>query len=76
MTDAGLAVIDALDRVAAQHQVSVPAAALAWELRRPAVAAPIIGANTPEQLSDLLPAADLDLTATEIADLDLASVSF
>ena len=39
----------------------------------PFVVAPNVGANTPEQLIDLLPAAELRLSADEIATLDAAS---
>jgi aryl-alcohol dehydrogenase-like predicted oxidoreductase len=37
------------------------------------VAAPIIGANTPEQLADLLPATELRLSTDEIDALNAAS---
>jgi aryl-alcohol dehydrogenase-like predicted oxidoreductase len=73
MTGQGFAVIGALDAVAQAHGTAVAAVALAWELTRPAIAAPIIGANAPAQLADLLPASDLRLTADEIASLDAAS---
>ncbi|HEY8173768.1 MAG TPA: aldo/keto reductase, partial [Dehalococcoidia bacterium] len=73
MTDQGFAVIDALDAVATAHETSVAAVALAWQLMKPAVTAPIIGANSPQQLADLLPAADLSLTMDEVAALDAAS---
>jgi len=76
MNDAGFAAIDALDAVATAHGATVAAAALAWELTRPAMTAPIIGANTPEQLADLLPASELQLTAEEIEALDAASAAF
>jgi aryl-alcohol dehydrogenase-like predicted oxidoreductase len=69
----GFRVIDALDAVAAAHDTTVAAVALAWQLTRPAVTAPIIGANTPEQLAALLPGADLVLAAGEVAALDAAS---
>jgi aryl-alcohol dehydrogenase-like predicted oxidoreductase len=72
----GFAVLEALDRVAGAHKTTLPAVALAWQMTRPAVAAPIIGANTPEQLADLLPAAKLSLSAEEIASLDRVSASF
>ena len=39
----------------------MPAVALAWQLTRPAITGPIIGANTPEQLAALLPASELRL---------------
>ena len=70
MTDQGFAVIDALEEVAAAHGTTMPAVALAWQLARPSVVAPIIGANTPDQLADLLPASDLTLTDDEIARLN------
>jgi aryl-alcohol dehydrogenase-like predicted oxidoreductase len=76
MTDAGLRIVDELARIAADRGTSVPAVALAWSLRKPGVTAPIIGANTPEQLADLLPAGDLHLMPTEVAALDEASASF
>lgn len=73
MTDQGFAVVEALDGIAKAHSTTIPAVALAWELMRPAIQAPIIGANTPEQLEALLPAADLQLSASEIASLDAIS---
>jgi aryl-alcohol dehydrogenase-like predicted oxidoreductase len=73
MTDQGLAVIDKLDRVAKAQGTTIAAVALAWQLTRPAVTAPIIGANTGGQLNDLLPAGDLVLSSDEVADLDRVS---
>jgi aryl-alcohol dehydrogenase-like predicted oxidoreductase len=73
MTDHGFAVVEALVGLAKAHSTTIPAVALAWELTRPAVQAPIIGANTPEQLEALLPAADLQLNESEIASLDAIS---
>jgi aryl-alcohol dehydrogenase-like predicted oxidoreductase len=35
--------------------------------------APIVGANSAEQLKDLLPAADLELSSSELTALDKAS---
>lgn len=76
MTDDGFAVIDALDAIATSRATSVPAVALAWLLAQPAVTAPIIGANTPKQLAELLPAAELSLTRDEVDALDRASGRF
>lgn len=73
MTDQGFRVIDALDAVAKAHNTTVPAVALAWQMTRRALTAPIIGANTPGQLAALLPASGLRLTADEVALLDAAS---
>jgi aryl-alcohol dehydrogenase-like predicted oxidoreductase len=73
MTDQGFAAIDALTVVAGAHGASLAAVALAWQLTRPAVVAPIIGANSTEQLADLLAGAHLTLTAGEISSLDAVS---
>jgi aryl-alcohol dehydrogenase-like predicted oxidoreductase len=55
-----------LDEVAANHDVPVPAVALAWLTDQPTVAAPIASARTPAQLRDLLPSVELRLTEDEI----------
>jgi aryl-alcohol dehydrogenase-like predicted oxidoreductase len=69
----GIAVLEALDRVAGAHGTSVASVALAWLAAQPAVVAPIASARTPEQLAELLPMADLVLDAAELAALDDAS---
>jgi aryl-alcohol dehydrogenase-like predicted oxidoreductase len=69
-TDAGLAVIGALDTIASAHGVAIATAAIAWLRVRPNVVAPITSARTAEQLPTLLPAATLNLTGEEIAILD------
>lgn len=66
-------VLDAVLEIAAAHRATPAAVALAWLLAQPTVTAPIIGANTPEQLAELLPASELRLTAEELARLDEAS---
>jgi aryl-alcohol dehydrogenase-like predicted oxidoreductase len=76
MTDDGFTVIETLDNIASAHGVTQSAAALAWLLTRPAVTAPIVGANSVTQLHDLLPAADLTLTTDELTALDSASRPF
>lgn len=68
-----LRVLGVLDEVAAAHGVEVATVAIAWLRDRPTVAAPIASARTVEQLPALLAAADLVLTAEEIAALDAAS---
>src|SRR5206468_2727573 len=76
MNAPGFAVLEALDAVAAAHDTMVAAVALAWQRAKPAIVAPIIGANSPQQLADLLPAAELELAADELAALDRVSASF
>ncbi len=66
-------VIDAMEKVAKAHETSVARVALAWLLGRKGVMSVIIGAKTVEQLDDNLAAADLTLTAEEIAALDSVS---
>jgi aryl-alcohol dehydrogenase (NADP+) len=73
LDDRGIAVLDALDEVATAHGVSIAAIALAWLAAQPTVVAPIASARTPEQLTDLLPMADLQLTADQLARLAAAS---
>ncbi len=69
----GFAVLDALDEVAAAHDTSVAAVALAWLLAQPTVLAPIASATSPEQLAELLECARLALTVDEIERLNAAS---
>ena len=69
----GFAVLDALDEIAAAHETSLAAVALAWLRAQPTVLAPIASATSTEQLRDLLAAPALALSATELARLDAAS---
>jgi aryl-alcohol dehydrogenase-like predicted oxidoreductase len=71
--DRGWAILDALQAVAGEHGTQPTQAALAWLLARPAVTAPIVGANTPDQLAPSLAAAELRLSEDQIKQLDAAS---
>ena len=73
MDDKGLAVLAALDKVAAAHDTTQAAVALAWLLAQPTVVAPIASARTPAQLKDLLPMATLRLSQDELDALTTAS---
>ena len=66
LDDRGLRVLAVLDEIAAGHEVPVAAVALAWLAGQPTVASPIASARTPEQLADLLPTLDLQLTDDEL----------
>jgi aryl-alcohol dehydrogenase-like predicted oxidoreductase len=70
--DRSRTVLATLDEVAAAHDTTVAAVALAWLAAQPTVLAPIASARTPEQLADLLPMFDLELTSDELARLDAA----
>jgi aryl-alcohol dehydrogenase-like predicted oxidoreductase len=65
--------VDAMKVIADARGVSVARIALAWVLAKPFVTTVIIGARTVEQLDDNLAAADIELTAEEMAALDAAS---
>ena len=69
LEEGGAAVLEALDEVAAAHQTTVAAVALAWLLAQPRVVAPIASARTTEQLEQILPAATLQLTPAEVERL-------
>jgi aryl-alcohol dehydrogenase-like predicted oxidoreductase len=69
----GAAALEALDQVAAAHQTTVAAVAVAWLLTRPHVTAPIASARTVEQLTQILPAVELELTPEETALLTTAT---
>ncbi len=62
----GAEVLEALDEVAAAHETTVAAVALAWPRAQPRIAAPIASARTTGQLEQILPAATLELTPTEV----------
>ncbi len=70
---AGLAVVDAVGRVAAARGASHATVALAWLLAKPGITAPLASARTPEQLDELFAATRLRLAADEVAILDKVS---
>jgi aryl-alcohol dehydrogenase-like predicted oxidoreductase len=72
-TERNLAILDVMDDIAAAHEVTVAAVALAWTAAQPTVTAPIASARTPAQLADLLPMLDLRLSDGELAELDHVS---
>jgi aryl-alcohol dehydrogenase-like predicted oxidoreductase len=63
-------VVDRAAEVAGERGVPAAQVALAWLLGRPGVTAPIVGATKLGHLEDALAAADLSLTADEVARLE------
>lgn len=63
---------EAFGRVAADHSVSPQQVALAWELALAPIVIPIPGASRPASVQDSVRAADLQLTADEVALLSQA----
>lgn len=68
--------LDVIVETARGHNVPPAHVALAWLLAKPAVTSPIIGARTAAQLSELLGADELKLSAEEIQRLDEVSAVF
>jgi aryl-alcohol dehydrogenase-like predicted oxidoreductase len=66
----GFAILDALTDIGRGRNVTLAQAALAWLLANPTVTSAIIGANTVEQLAELIPAVSLTLSDDEKARLD------
>ncbi|MGF6525610.1 aldo/keto reductase [Variovorax sp. PvP013] len=69
----GLRILAALDIVGRRHGVPIGQVALAWQLARPAITAPIASATSLDQLRGLVAAAELTLDAASIRELDEAS---
>ncbi len=69
----GKPVLAALDAVAARHGATCAQVALAWVMAKPAIAAPIASATSVVQITELMGALELTLTAADIAALDQAS---
>lgn len=69
----GLRILASLDAVAAAHKATPAQVALAWEMARPTITAPIVSATSTGQLEELLQSATLHLTTEQMAELDAAS---
>lgn len=72
-SEQGEKVIDELETVAESHATSCGAVALAWQLAKPGITCPILGAKSVEQLEQNLAADGLTLSTEEIARLDEVS---
>jgi 1-deoxyxylulose-5-phosphate synthase len=70
------ATVEALRPLAASAGLSLATMAVAWVLANPAVTAPIIGASRPEQLDDLLPAAEKGIDAELKTRLDTLTAEY
>jgi len=69
----GLRILDALDAAARAAGATPGQVALAWQIARPAVTAPIASATSIKQLDELAAAVSLKLDPATIASLDKAS---
>ena len=73
--DANMRGVAAIQAVAARHGVSAARVALAWLLAQGDDVVPIPGAKRRVTLEDSMAAADVSLSATDLAELDAASPS-
>jgi len=69
----GLRVLHALDSIAAEHDAAPATIALAWLLSKPHVVAPVVSASAVDQVFDLVAAAEVTLTRSQLTSLDRAS---
>ena len=65
-----LALVELLRATGARHGRTPGEVAIAWALRRPEVTAAIVGLRSPEQLTGVIGAADLRLSAAEADELE------
>jgi len=73
LNERGLAVLGALDAVAANVGATPAQVALAWQIARPGITAPIASATSPAQLAGLIDAAALTLDTPSIELIDRVS---
>ena len=69
----GLGVVDALHAVGKRLNATPGQVALAWQMARPSITAPIASASNLAQLNELVGAACLKLDAASLRELDVAS---
>jgi aryl-alcohol dehydrogenase-like predicted oxidoreductase len=69
----GFRILSALDQVAKRHNATPAQVSLAWLVAQPPVTAPIASATNLKQLDELMSAAQLELDAAGIEELDRAS---
>ncbi|MBT2302866.1 aldo/keto reductase [Variovorax paradoxus] len=69
----GLRILAALDAAAKAHGATPGQVAIAWQIARPSITAPIASATSQKQLDELVAAAGFALDAETIAALDAAS---
>jgi aryl-alcohol dehydrogenase-like predicted oxidoreductase len=65
-----LELVERLERVANRHGVTAGTIAVAWTLRQPAVDGAIVGFRRPDQVDPLVPAAGLELSDEDVAEIE------
>jgi aryl-alcohol dehydrogenase-like predicted oxidoreductase len=67
---ANLGLVERLRAIGRRHDTSPGAVAVAWTLHNPAVTAAIVGARKPGQVNDMVAAAEIHLTESELKELE------
>ena len=65
-----LELVERLKAVADRHDTTPGAVAVAWTLRNPAVDGAIVGFRRPDQVDPIMPAASLELTEADVAEIE------
>src|SRR3984885_5657442 len=73
LNERGLRILAALDDVGKRYSASPATVALAWQIARPSITAPIASATTVNQLAELFAATKLELDRAAIEQLNVAS---
>ncbi|PUB20881.1 aryl-alcohol dehydrogenase-like predicted oxidoreductase [Promicromonospora sp. AC04] len=68
--DSDKAIVDAVERIAADRGVSMATVGLAWVLKNPVVDSPIIGATKAKHITDAVAALELTLSDEEVTALE------
>jgi aryl-alcohol dehydrogenase-like predicted oxidoreductase len=66
-----LAVVERLRGLVQRHGITVPQLAIGWVLANPAVDVAIVGARHPKQLTDIAPAADVELSNETLREVEM-----
>jgi aryl-alcohol dehydrogenase-like predicted oxidoreductase len=69
----GLRILSVLDHVAEEHRTRPATIALAWLLAKNTVTAPVVSASRAEQVDELVAASGVQLTRTQMVELDRVS---
>ena len=73
LNERGMRILDALDQVAQQHDLTPAQVALAWLIAQPSITAPIASATSLEQLNQLIEATAVKLDPSALKVLNQAS---
>ena len=73
LNERGFSIIEALDKVAQEHNMAPAQAALSWLIAHPSITAPIASATNLEQLNELIRATTIELDPSAIDLLNQAS---